>query len=176
MHEQAAVLRRGAIMSGLDDHRRRKSLAELIDGCTAATGSAPARSSQELQTLVQAAGLAPEDIGADFWRDVRADWLSGDQETSPFRHSGANEEYRFLAAHRGLLAVCLGCGCPAAAHSPFCSSDCARLWTRAKRVYFSQPPLALSPLACDALLALIGGEQPEPAGQRALQIALDGRA
>ena len=162
-------------MSGVDDHRRRKSLAELIDGCTAATGSAPARSPRELQTLVQAAGLAPEDVGADFWRALRADWLNGDQDATPFRHGGANEEYRFLAAHRGLLAACLGCGRPAAARSPFCSGDCAALWARAKRAYFSQPPLALSPLACDALLAVIGGDQPLPEAQRALQLALDGR-
>jgi hypothetical protein len=163
-------------MSGLDDHRRRKSLMELIDGCIAAIGSAPARSPRELQTLVQAAGLAAEDVGADFWRELRADWLNGDQDATPFRHGGANEEYRFLAAHRGLLAACLGCGRPAAARSPFCGSDCATLWARTKRVYFSQPPLSLSPLACDALLAWIGGEQPPPAAQRALQLALDGRA
>lgn len=162
-------------MSGLEDHRQRRTLGELADACAAVTGNAPSRSLRELQTLVQAAGLAPEDIGGSFWQGVRADWLTGGQDAEPFDAGGANDEYRFLAEHRGLLAVCLACGRPAVARSPFCGGECATLWARAKRPYFSEPPLALPPLACDALLALIGGVPPAPEAERQLRLALDGR-
>src|SRR5581483_3581979 len=144
-------------MSDLYDHRRKRSLQELAAACAAETGAPPNRSAQELLTLVQAAGLAPEDIAPSFWRQVRTDWLHGEQDDSPFSAESANEEYRFLAGHRGLLGRCLACGRTTRAGSAFCGRDCGALWARAKRGYFSGPPLQMPSAATAALLAQLVG-------------------
>lgn len=163
-------------MSDLYDHRRKKTMHELALACAAVSGVQPRRSPRELLTLVQAAGLAPEDVAASFWRNVRRDWLSGEQDDAPFDADSANAEYRFLAEVRGLIGRCLACGGPARAGSPFCGHDCAALWARAKRGYYSGPPLNMPAAAADALLARLAGDTPSRDDERSLRRYLDGAA
>jgi hypothetical protein len=163
-------------MSDLYDHRRKRTMDELALACASICGVQPRRSPRELLTLVQAAGLAPEDIAASFWRNVRRDWLRGEQDDEPFEIAAANAEYRFLAELRGLLGHCLACGRPARALSPFCDRECGALWARAKRGYFSGPPLNMPAAAVEALLAVIVGEEASAPGARSLRRYLDGAA
>lgn len=161
-------------MGDIIDHRRRKSVAEVVAACASAVGFVPQRSPGEIQTVVQSAGLALEDIDPHFWRHVRLDWLDGSQDDEPFWSDGANEEYRFLAAYRGLLVRCLACTQPARPSNPFCSLGCAELWGRAKRACFAAPPLAMPEEEYDTLIALIGGAQPDADAVERLRRFLDG--
>src|SRR3954452_3699239 len=97
-------------------HRRtsgREDLADAYDRYLTFENGRGRRTVREVQTVIQAAGLAYEEAGTSFWHSIRADWLAGEQDLAPFEDApGANQEYRDIASLRGLLPACIYCGLP----------------------------------------------------------------
>ncbi len=117
------------------------------------------RSALEIETVVLGAGVPYEDTGAQFFNCLRSDWISGEQDAEPFVNAaGANEEYRFLAQLRGVLAGCLTCEQTLA--SPvalFCNDACRTSWQSVHASAFTGLPLAMPASEYDALLRLVSG-------------------
>jgi hypothetical protein len=80
-----------------------RSLEDVYADLSAREGGAPRRTRREIRALVQAADLPWEAIDEAFWARIRREWLTGEDDITPFADDALDARYRAIAMQIGLL-------------------------------------------------------------------------